>query len=93
MAQGHRDHGTRAPHTRLRITLPALDLGEPKRPFVLQRERHDLPVLDVDRFVRDEVEFVPSTERFGAEHERHLEVVPRRWRDVAVVGGVSGRCV
>lgn len=75
------------------ITLPTLNLGEPKRSLVLQRKRHDLSILDVHRLVRDEVEFVPSTERFRTERERHLEVVASRLRDVVVVGGVGGRGV
>ena len=70
--------------------MPTLDLGEPKRPLALQRERHDIFVLDVHRLVRDEIEFVPSTERFGTERERHLEVVAGRLRDMVVVGGVGG---
>lgn len=75
------------------ITLPTLDLGEPKRPLALQRERHDIFVLDVHRLVRDEIEFVPSTERFGTERERHLEVVASRLGGVVVVGVVGGWCV
>lgn len=77
------------------ITLPAVDLGEPERSFMFQRERYDLAILDVHRLVRDEVEFIPSTERFGTERERHLKVVASGLRDVVVVvvGGVNGWCV
>ena len=57
---------------------------------MLQRERYNLFVLDVHRLVRDEIEFVPATERFGTERERHLEVVASRLRDVVVMGGVGG---
>lgn len=69
------------------ITLPTLNLGEPKRPHVLQRKRHDFSILDVHRLVRYEIEFVPSTKRLGTERERHLELVTTGLRDV--VGGVS----
>lgn len=74
--------------TRELITLPTLDLGEPKGPHVLQRKRYDFSILDVHRRVRCEIEFVPSTERLGTERERHLEVVATGLRDV--VGEVSG---
>ena len=57
---------------------------------MLQREWHDVFVLDVHRLVRDEIEFVPSTERFETERERHLEMVAGRLRDVVVMGGVGG---
>ena len=72
------------------ITLPAVDLGEPERSFMFQRERYDLAILDVHRLVRVEVELVPPTERFGTEGERHLKVVSCRLRDVVLVRGVSG---
>lgn len=70
-------------------TLPTLDFREPKRPLVLQGERHNLSVLDVDRRIRGDIEFVPPAERLRPQRERHLEVVARRWRRyMAMVGGV-----
>jgi len=73
------------------VTLPTPDLGEPKRPLMLQREGYDLPILDVHRLVRNKVESVPPTERFGAECERHLKVVPHRLGNVVMVGRMRGR--
>ena len=92
-SQSHRPQHTGP--TRSLITLPTLDLGEPKRPLVLQGQWHHLSILDIHRLVRDEVEFIPSTERFGTERERHLKVVASGLRDVVVVvvGGVNGWCV
>lgn len=87
-SQSHRPQHTGP--TRSLITLPTLDLGEPKRPLVLQGQWHHLSILDVHRLVRDEVELVPPTERFGTEGERHLKVVSCRLRDVVLVRGVSG---
>ena len=87
-SQSHRPQHTGP--TRSLITLPTLDLGEPKRPLVLQGQWHHLSILDIHRLVRDEVELVPPTERFGTEGERHLKVVPCRLRDVVLVRGVSG---
>lgn len=59
---------------------------------MFQRERHDLSVLNIDRRIRGDIEFIPPAERLRPQRERHLEVVARRWRRyVAMVGGVSGR--